>query len=103
MPARRNDKAGTGSGALLAISVDLHQYAAITHCHYGWWTGSLVEAPMPWFFDNSLAAPVRPVCSKCGALMWLIRIEPHKLGCAQRTYECPRCQNQMTDVVNLEK
>jgi uncharacterized paraquat-inducible protein A len=58
---------------------------------------------MVWFVDNSLATPVRPVCSKCGALMWLIRIEPDQSGCALRTFECPRCQNQMTEVIDLEK
>jgi hypothetical protein len=58
---------------------------------------------MTWFNDNSLAAPARPVCFKCGAPMWLIRIEPEKPGCAQRTFECPRCQNRMTEVIDLEK
>lgn len=55
------------------------------------------------FIDNSAATPVRPVCSKCGAPMWLIRIEPEKPDRAQRTFECPRCQNQMVEVINLEK
>jgi hypothetical protein len=31
------------------------------------------------------------------------RIEPDKSGCAQRTFECPRCHNQMTEVTDLEK
>jgi uncharacterized paraquat-inducible protein A len=51
---------------------------------------------MVWVVDNPLATPVRPVCSKCGAPMWLIRIEPEKP-------ECPRCQNQMTEIIDLEK
>jgi hypothetical protein len=58
---------------------------------------------MTWFVDNSLAVPMRPVCSKCGAPMWLIRIEPDKSGCARRTFECPRCQIQMSEVIDLEK
>jgi DNA-directed RNA polymerase subunit RPC12/RpoP len=58
---------------------------------------------MAWFDDNLPTTPVRPVCSKCGAPMWLIRIEPDKAGRAQRTFECPRCQNQMTKVIDLEK
>ncbi len=58
---------------------------------------------MVWFIGHSTAAPARPVCSKCGAPMWLIRIEPQKPDCAQRTFECPRCQNQMVEVINLEK
>jgi hypothetical protein len=35
--------------------------------------------------------------------MWLIRIEPDKFGFARRTFECPRCQNQVTEVIDLEK
>jgi hypothetical protein len=35
--------------------------------------------------------------------MWLIRIEPDKSGCARRTFEYPRCHNQMTEVIDLEK
>jgi DNA-directed RNA polymerase subunit RPC12/RpoP len=58
---------------------------------------------MIWFINNSLATSVRPVCSKCGAPMWLIRIEPQKPDCALRTFECPRCQNQMMEVIHLEK
>jgi Zn finger protein HypA/HybF involved in hydrogenase expression len=58
---------------------------------------------MLWFVDNLLATPVRPVCPKCGAPMWLIRIEPEKPDFAQRTFECPRCQNQMTEIIDLEK
>jgi DNA-directed RNA polymerase subunit RPC12/RpoP len=58
---------------------------------------------MAWFGDDALATPARPVCSKCGAPMWLIRIEPDQMGCAQRTFECPRCQNRMTEVIDLGK
>jgi hypothetical protein len=58
---------------------------------------------MSWFCDNPLAAPARPVCFKCGAPMWLIRIEPEESGCARRTFECPRCQNQVTEIIDLEK
>jgi len=46
---------------------------------------------------------VRPVCSKCGAPLWLIRIQPDKRGCARRSFECPRCQNQISEVIELEK
>jgi hypothetical protein len=58
---------------------------------------------MVWFSDDLLTTPARPVCCKCGAPMWLIRIEPDNAGCARRTFECPRCQNQMTEVIDLEK
>jgi hypothetical protein len=58
---------------------------------------------MLWFNNDLLATPARPVCFKCGAPMWLIRIEPDKSGCARRTLECPRCHKQMTEVIDLEK
>jgi hypothetical protein len=58
---------------------------------------------MARFDDNPLAILARPVCFKCGAPMWLIRIEPDKSGWARRTFDCPRCQNEMTEVINLEK
>jgi hypothetical protein len=35
--------------------------------------------------------------------MWLIRIEPDKSRYARRTFECPRCKNQITEVIDLEK
>ena len=48
------------------------------------------------------ATTVRPVCSICGAPLWLIRIEPDKAGFARRTLECPRCQNRISEVIELE-
>ena len=50
--------------------------------------------------DNSTV--VRPVCSKCGAPMWLTRIQPDKPGFARRTLECPRCHHSMIEVIGLE-
>ena len=32
-----------------------------------------------------------PPCFKCGCMMWLKWIEPHKPGHDERTFECPRC------------
>jgi hypothetical protein len=57
---------------------------------------------MAHFADSPMTTAVRPVCSKCGTPMWLTRIEPDRLGCARRTFECPRCKNQMTEVIELE-
>ena len=38
--------------------------------------------------------PERPNCSKCGAKMWLARIEPHdQPGHDVRTFECPECDH----------
>jgi len=58
---------------------------------------------MVWFGGALLTTPTRPVCFKCGVPTWLIRIEPDKSGCVRRTFECPRCHNQMTEVTDLEK
>jgi len=49
------------------------------------------------------ATTVHPVCSNGGVPMWLIRIQPDKARCARRTFECPRCQNQLSEVVELQK
>ena len=57
---------------------------------------------MAHFADSPLTTTVRPVCSKCGAPMWLTRIQPDKPGCARRSFECPRCKNQMTEVIKLD-
>jgi DNA-directed RNA polymerase subunit RPC12/RpoP len=57
---------------------------------------------MVYFADCPVTTTPRPVCSKCGAPMWLTRIEPDKSGFARRSFECPRCQNQMTEVIELE-
>jgi DNA-directed RNA polymerase subunit RPC12/RpoP len=53
------------------------------------------------FRENASIA--RPVCFKCGAPMWLTRIQPVKPGLARRTLECPRCQNRITEVIELER
>ena len=58
---------------------------------------------MVHFADSPVTTTVRPLCSKCGAPMWLTRIEPDKPGFARRSFECPRCQNQMTEVIDLEQ
>jgi len=49
------------------------------------------------------AAFMQPVCSKCGVPLWLTRIEPDKPGFARRSFECPRCQNQISEVIELER
>ena len=38
-------------------------------------------------------------CPKCGARMWLARIEPDKPDHDKRTYECPACDNVAIEVV----
>jgi hypothetical protein len=61
----------------------------------------MVEDPMDRFADE--ATVVRPVCSGCGVPLWLTRIEPHKGRFARRTFECPHCENQITEVIELQK
>jgi DNA-directed RNA polymerase subunit RPC12/RpoP len=52
--------------------------------------------------DSRLTTSVRPVCTKCGTPMWLTRIQPDQPGYARRSFECPRCHHQMTEVIELE-
>jgi len=56
---------------------------------------------MALFAESPRITTVCPVCSKCGAPMWLFRIEPDKPGFALRSFECPRCQYQMTEVIEI--
>jgi hypothetical protein len=44
---------------------------------------------------------VHPTCAKCGAPMWLTRIEPEGPGSEQRTFECQACQNVLTEIVKF--
>ena len=46
---------------------------------------------------------VRPICPRCGTRMSLVRIFPNKPGYDQRTYECPRCEHETTEVVQFQK
>jgi transposase-like protein len=40
-----------------------------------------------------------PDCAKCGAPMWLSRIEPYEADHDQRTFECHECGNTTTAIV----
>jgi hypothetical protein len=35
--------------------------------------------------------------------MSLVRIFPDKPGYDQRTYECPRCEHEVTEIVRFQK
>jgi hypothetical protein len=42
----------------------------------------------------------RSRCENCDAVMWLASIEPDdKSDYDRRTFECPRCQHQMVEIV----
>jgi|SRR6516162_2763926 len=42
---------------------------------------------------------MRPACPTCGSRMLLVRIFPDKPGHDQYTYECPRCADEITEIV----
>ena len=44
---------------------------------------------------------VHPTCAKCGAPMWLTRIEPDGPGSEKRTFECQACQNEAIEIVRF--
>ena len=45
----------------------------------------------------------RPACPTCGSRMLLVRIFPDKPGHDQHTYECPRCADEITEIVEFVK
>ena len=46
---------------------------------------------------------MRPACPTCGSRMLLVRIFPDKPGHDQHTYECPRCADEITEIVQSVK
>ena len=46
---------------------------------------------------------VGPACPECGTRMVLARIFLDRPGPDQRTYECPRCEQEITEPVQLKK
>jgi hypothetical protein len=44
-----------------------------------------------------------PSCPKCGKRMVLIHIFPDRPRRDQRTYECPRCEHEITEIFQLER
>ena len=50
-------------------------------------------------FDPARLVLNLPICPKCGARMWLARIEPDEPGHDKRTFECQRCENVITQTV----
>jgi hypothetical protein len=52
--------------------------------------------------NEELPALERPLCPKCGAQMWLATIEPDRPDHDRRTFECPRCQTEKTEVVKYK-
>ena len=48
-------------------------------------------------FDPARLVPYNPVCPKCGTGMWLSRIEPDEPDRDKRTFECPQCENVVSE------
>jgi DNA-directed RNA polymerase subunit RPC12/RpoP len=44
-----------------------------------------------------------PSCPKCGTRMLLIRIFPDRRGYDQRIYECPRCEHEVTEIMEFKR
>ena len=44
-----------------------------------------------------------PSCPKCGTRMLLIRIFPDRPGYDQRTYDCPRCEHEVTEIMEFKR
>ena len=40
-----------------------------------------------------------PICARCGCAMPLAKFEPDKPGYDRRTFECPRCHEVKTEIV----
>ena len=50
-------------------------------------------------FDPARLVLRLPTCPKCGATMWLERIEPDAPGHDKRTFQCPTCENVISETV----
>jgi hypothetical protein len=54
-------------------------------------------------FDPARLVLRLPTCPKCGATMWLVRIEPDAPGHDKRTFECPTCENVISETVKYRR
>jgi hypothetical protein len=59
-----------------------------------WWAKGEVILQIPHSEDI-----IHPTCAKCGAPMWMTRIEPDGPGLEKRTFECQACQNEAIEIV----
>lgn len=50
-------------------------------------------------FDPARLVLDLPNCKKCGTPMFLVRIEPDDPGHDKRTFECPRCDDIVSEIV----
>jgi hypothetical protein len=52
---------------------------------------------------HALRAVSGPACESCKTATWLVSIEPDKPAHDRRTFECPRCQHLMIEIIQYEK
>jgi ribosomal protein S27AE len=52
-------------------------------------------------FDTDKIEIAHPTCLRCGAPMWLTRIEPDKPDHDRRTFECKACSNVVVEVIKF--
>ena len=50
-------------------------------------------------YDPGKLEIAHPTCERCGAPMWLTRIEPDKPDHDRRTFECKACGKTVVEVV----
>jgi transposase-like protein len=50
-------------------------------------------------YDPGKPEIAHPTCTRCGAPMWLTRIEPDKPDHDRRTFECKACRKTVVEVV----
>jgi hypothetical protein len=56
--------------------------------------------------DLKRFAPLRmacPSCPRCGTRMKLVFIFPDRPGYDERTYECPRCEHEVAEIVQYKR
>jgi len=53
------------------------------------------------YIEQSQQEIAHPDCARCGAPMWLARIEPDEPDYDKRTFECPACHNVVIEVVKF--
>jgi hypothetical protein len=58
-----------------------------------------VGVSMATITDKPPGVFMRPACPTCGSRMLLVRIFPDKPGHDQHTYECSRCADEITEIV----
>jgi transposase-like protein len=50
-------------------------------------------------YDSARMEIIHPTCARCGAPMWLTRIEPDESNYDRRTFECKACGKTVVEVV----